>query len=81
MSCLHCLHWSPKKAGALGREGFGACAHLPSHTATAPGHACPRQRAAAESVTHARTQWLNKLDAKASKTPSGASKQEMKGKA
>ena len=80
-TCLNCAHWSPKKAGALGREGFGACALLPTHTATAPGHTCPRQRAAAESVTQARAAWLNKIDAKALLRPAGTSKQEMKGRA
>ena len=67
-TCQTCAHWSPRRAGP-------AWQHL------APQHACAQHKPAAESVTQARTQWLNKLDAKASKTPAGALKQEMKGRA
>lgn len=81
MTCLTCAHWQPKKAGALARHGFGGCAHLPASTATAPGHTCKRHKAAPESVTQAREAWLHKINAKASKTTQGASKQEMKGRA
>ena len=80
-TCLSCTHWQPKKAGALARHGFGGCAHLPAHTATAPGHVCKRHKAAEESVTQARKAWLHKIDAKALLRPAGASKQEMKGRA
>lgn len=68
MTCLNCTHWQPKKAGALARHGFGGCAHLPAHTATAPGHVCKRHKAAPESVTQARVAWLHKIAAKAGKT-------------
>ena len=80
-TCQTCAHWAPKKAGHLARHGFGCCAHLPLYTTTAPGHSCKQHRAADAATTAARALWLNKLDAKASARPAGASKQEMKGKA
>ena len=81
MSCLTCAHWQPRRSGDMARHGYGVCAAGPAWQHLAPQHTCPKHKPAAESVTQARTQWLNKLDAKASKTPAGASKQETKGKA
>ena len=81
MSCLTCTHWSPRSAGGMARHGYGVCAAGPAWQHLAPQHACAQHKPAAESVTQSRTQWLNKLDAKASTPPAGASKQEMKGKA
>lgn len=80
-TCQTCAHWSPRRAGDMARHGYGVCATGPAWQHLAPQHACAQHKPAAESVTQARTQWLNKLDAKASTTPAGASKQEMKGRA
>ena len=80
-TCLSCTHWQPRRSGDMARHGYGVCAAGPAWQHLAPQHTCAKHWPAAESVTQARTQWLNKLDAKASTTPAGASKQETKGKA
>ena len=80
-TCLTCTHWQPRRAGDMAKHGYGLCAIGPAGHYLAPQHACAKQSTAAESVTQARTQWLHKLDAKATKRPTGASKTEMKGTA
>ena len=81
MTCLTCTHWSPRRAGGMARHGYGVCASGPAWQHLPPQHACAKHRTADESVTQARSAWLNKIDAKALLRPAGASKQETKGKA
>lgn len=81
MTCLACTHWQPRRAGDMAKHGYGLCAIGPAWQHLAPQHTCAKHKPAAESVTQARTQWLNKLDANASARAAGASKQEMKGRA
>lgn len=61
MTCQQCIHWSPKKAGQMGRHGFGICEKGKTWEYLAPQHTCPKQKEAAQDVVNARAVWLSRL--------------------
>ena len=62
MTCADCAHWSLKTAGAMSRQGFGHCAHLPRYQFVSLG--CERIKPAEAAVVEARVAWLGKLQIK-----------------
>lgn len=58
MTCTNCAHWSLKTAGAMARQGFGHCAHLPRYQYVSQG--CERLKQAEPAVIAARVAWAEK---------------------
>lgn len=65
MKCLTCKHWSPKKAGQLGRFGFGQCANLPAWNTPSAEHSCAKFKTAPDAEK--RTAWDAALSEKHAK--------------
>lgn len=59
-TCTNCAHWSLKTAGAMSRQGFGHCVHLPRYQFVSLG--CERIKPADAAVVAARVAWLKKLE-------------------
>ena len=58
MSCESSASWNLKSAGAMARQGFGNCLHLPRYQFVSLG--CERIKPTDAAVVEARVAWLSK---------------------
>lgn len=57
---MRCIDWSMKKAGQLGRSGFGKCSHDPAGKFRSPSNTCPRYTPAGQEVIEQRVKFLER---------------------